>query len=152
MAGETLCLQELDFLKEISNSLKILTGPNSEFRGTIGNWSYRKVGRSWFFEQVVTYAGATQSIDVDFPNAIQLNRIEQVCNDATARDFSVRVFTDPALAYYIELDNQAANTALNRVIQAGAEYKYPAGSRLRLYYSNFTVGKTVTIRVQVDEL
>ncbi len=148
------CSRSIELLESINKSLESInkTFERGSIRGRNGSWSFEKVGKSYFFEQVVAFAGATMNVDLDFPKSLQLNRIEQVFNDATARDFSVRVFTDASLAYYVELDTQAANVSLNRVIQAGAEYKYPSGSRLRLYYSSFTAGKIVTIRVQVDEL
>ncbi len=150
------CPKAIELLQSIDATLKYLQRayviPISIRGREVGGWTFEKAGKSHFFERVVTFAGTTMSIDLDFPKSVQLNRVEQVFNDATARDFSIRVFTDPSLSYYIELDTQAASTALNRVVQAGLEYKYPSGSRLRLYYSSFTVGKTVTIRVQVDEL
>ena len=149
---ESACLQELTHLENMENYLKQLVGGGSGFRGSSGGWSYLKVGKSWFYEKTVVYTGSEENHDIDFPVSVQLNRIEQVWNDATARDISVRVFTDPSLSYYVELRQSVSNTLLNQIIQVGAEYKYPAGSRLRMNYQNTTGAKTVTIRVQVDEV
>ncbi|KPQ42201.1 MAG: hypothetical protein MPEBLZ_03251 [Candidatus Methanoperedens nitroreducens] len=145
----------LDILKSIDKSLKeikdALSIDNHE-RGSYQGWDYYRIGKSLFFIQTLTYAGATMTLNLDFTKAVQMNRLEQVWNDATARDLSLRMYSNASNSAYVELDNAAANTALNRIIQAGIEYKYTAGSRLQFYYSNFTVGKTVTIVVQADEL
>ena len=147
------CLQELEWLKSIDARLKLLVTPESSgYRGNKGSWTYYKVRNSFFYEQIVTYTGATQNVDLDFPNASQLNRIEQIWSDATARDFSCVVYTDPSLSSVIQLDTQVTNTATSRLLQLGSEYKYPSGSRLRIIYANTTISKTVTIRIQVDEL
>jgi hypothetical protein len=148
---ENPCLQELDILKSIDGSLKNLIS-NGSFIGSTGSWKYLHVGKSWFFEQVVTYPGAAISTDLILPMSIQLNRIEQIWNDATIKGFSIRVFTDPSLASYIELDTQTGNTATSRLVQLGTEYKYPAGSMIRIYSGVNTATKTDTIRIQVDEL
>ena len=148
---ESPCLQELSILQNINESLKKLVSSES-YIGQSGSWKYLHVGKSWFFEQVVTYPGAAVSNDLILPMSIQLNRIEQIWNDATAKDFSIRVFTDPSLASYIELDTQTANTATSRLVQLGNEYKYPAGSLIRIYSGANTINKTDTIRIQVDEL
>lgn len=92
------------------------------------------------------------TINLDFPRAIQLNRVEQKFNDATARDISVRHYSDPSSTVYVEYLNLAADVSTNKIIQAGNEYKYGRNSRLQLYYANFTAGKTVEITVQADEL
>lgn len=145
------CLAQTAILRSIDSGIKKITARDTE-RGDKDGWSYLRVSKSWFFEQTVTYAGSAQSVDLTIVRAFQLNRIEQVWNDATARDFSIRMYTDPSLSFYAELDKQTANTALNRIIQAGTEYKYPASSRLRCYYENTTAAKTCRVRVQVDEL
>jgi len=138
-------------LLSIDKSLKSLV-PNGSIRGSTNGWTYLHVGKSWFYEKVVTYNGSANTQDLDFPVSVQLNRIEQVWNDTTTKDFSVRVYTDPGLAYYVELDTQTGNTATSRLLQLGSEYKYPSGARLRIYSGTNTNAKTDTIRVQVDEL
>ncbi len=120
-------------------------------RGTTNGWNYLKVGKSWFYERVVTYAGAANTQDIDFLKSVQINRIEQIWDDTTTKDFSIRVFSDTMISY-VELDTQTGNTATSRLLQLGTEYKYPAGSRLRFYSGTNTNAKTNTIRVQADEL
>lgn len=143
-----VCLQELEYLKQISDALN----PKAGYQGSVLGWSYVQIGYVFFYEKTVTYTGSAESHDIIFPKAIQLNRIEQIWNDATARDFSIRMMTAGSTSTYVELRAETADTGLNRITQAGIEYKYPGGSRLRMYYANTTAGKTVTIRVQVDEL
>ncbi len=145
------CDDEMRVLLSIDRSLKALV-PVGSFRGNVNGWSFLHVGKSWFYEKVVTYNGSANTQDLDFPVSVQINRIEQVWNDATTKDFSVRLYTDPGLAYYVELDTQTGNTATSRVLQLGTEYKYPSGARLRIYSGTNTNAKTDTIRVQVDEL
>ena len=142
----------IELLESIDHRLK--TGKEiGSFRGRNSEgWTTMQVGKSWFFERTITYTGAAQTIDLNISHAFQLNRIEQIWNDATSRDFSIRIFTDPSLVHYVELDTQTSNTALNRIIQAGIEYKYVAGSRLRFYFTNTTLNKTDTVRIQLDEL
>ncbi len=151
------CLEEIGILNRIATSLNNiylwLTGQlaSPTTRGTVNGWNYLRVGKSWFYERTVTYDGNANTQDIDFLKSVQLNRIEQIWNDATTKDFSVRVFSDTMISY-VELDTQAGNTATSRVLQLGAEYKYPAGARLRIYSGTNTNAKTDTIRVQVDEL
>jgi hypothetical protein len=152
------CNDEMQVLLSINNNTKLIhdmmMGLHSApgFNGNDSGWKFYHIGKSWFYEQVVTYPGAAVSVDLNLPKACQLNRIEQIWNDATAKDFSIRVFTDPSSSSYIELDTQTANTATSRLLQAGIEYKYPAGSRIRIYSGSNTATKTDTIRIQVDEL
>lgn len=145
------CNDEMLVLLSIDKSLKALV-PVGSFRGNVNGWTYLHVGKSWFYEKVVTYDGNANTQDIDFPVSVQINRIEQVWNDATTKDFSVRVFTNPSLSSYVELDTQTGNTATSRILQLGLEYKYPTGARLRIYSGTNTNTKTDTIRVQVDEL
>lgn len=152
------CLEELSWLERIAGSVQNLylyfTGQIStpSFSGNHDGWTFLHVGKSWFYSKVVTYDGNANTQDISFPRAVQLNRIEQIWNDATTKDFSVRVFSDPGNAAYVELDTQTGNTATSRILQLGVEYKYPGGSRLRIYSGTNTNAKTDTIRVQVDEL
>ncbi|MDD5616323.1 MAG: hypothetical protein PHH85_08995 [Candidatus Methanoperedens sp.] len=156
--AETLCQQELSTLQKMAASLEniylYLTGQTStpSFQGNQDGWTYTHVGKSWFFNKVITYDGNANTQDLNIPRSFQLNRIEQIWNDATAKDFSIRVFSDPANIAYIELDTQTANIATSRLVQAGIEYKFPGGSRLRIYSGANIAGKTDTIKIQVDEL
>ncbi len=150
--GIEACLQELELLKSIDASLKVLAQPITSFQEIIDGWTVTRTGKSLFYKKTITYTGSAESHDIVFPRPVQLNRIEQVWNDGIAKDFSVRIFMDPDTIYYAELDAQTTNTALNRIIQLGTEYKYPGDARLRMYYVNTTAGKICTVRVQGDEL
>lgn len=122
-------------------------------RGNTQGWTYYRIGKSWFFEQTVTFdSGSSQNVDLDFPRAVQLNRIEQVWNDATSKDFAIRFFATPDSTYYSEVVTETGNVNTSWVTQLGTEYKFTSGSRLRLNYANYTADKTVNIVVQADEL
>lgn len=134
-------------------------------KGTYNSWVGVKAGKSWFLERLVTLSGTTITINLDLidhikslqkrdvlPGAFQINRIETVFNDTTARSFSIRIFTNPAYSQYVELYSKTSDISLNTLMQAGIEYKYPAEFRIQFYYSSFTADKTVRIRIQVDEL
>ena len=150
-APKYTCNDEMAVLLSIDASLKKLIPATLEVRGTVNGWNYIKVGKSWFYERTVTYDGNANTQDIDFLKSIQLNRIEQIWNDTTTKDFSVRVFSDTMIGY-AELKNRTGSTATSDVLQLGMEYKYPAGARLRIYSGTNTTAKTDTIRVQVDEL
>ena len=146
------CLEELTILNKIEAHLSKLVNGDPGFRDNKDGWSLYRIGKSVFFQKTVVYTGSEENHSINFPLAIQINRIEQVWNDATAKDFSIRLFTDPALTSYVELAADTTNIATSRIIQAGTEYKYPAGARLTLNYQNTTGAKTCVIRIQVDEL
>lgn len=146
-----VCYQELELLKSIDKGIKALLF-SQPFQDTIDGWTRKQVGKSFFYEITVTYTGAAQTIVLNFPKPLQLNRIEQIWNDVTPRDYSIQMFTNPAVISYIELRNEVNNIALNMFIQAGNEYKYPGASCLKIYYVNTTAAKTCTVRVQCDEL
>ena len=137
-----------------NNIFLYLTGQIStpSFRGNRDGWEYLHIGKSWFFHKIVTYTGAANTCDLSFPISFQINRVEQVWNDATTKDFSIRMFSNPANSAYIELDTQTGNTYTSEILQLGTEYKYPAGSRLRIYSATNTDTKTDTIEIQIDEL
>lgn len=156
--AETLCQQELSTLQKMAANLEniylYLTGQIStpSFQDSDNGWARTRIGKSWFWSKTIIYTGAANTQDIILPVSCQLNRIEQVWNDTTAKDFSIRVYTDPGSAAYIELDTQAGNTATSRLLQLGSEYKYPRGSRVRIYSANNTNLKTDTIIIQADEL
>ena len=137
-----------------NNIFLYLTGQIStpSFRGNRDGWEYLHIGKSWFFSKTVTYTGAANTCDLSFPLSIQLNRIEQVWNDTTTKDFSIRVYSNPASSAYIQLDTQTGNIHTSEILQLGPEWKYPAGSRLRIYSATNTNTKTDTIEIQADEL
>ncbi len=122
------------------------------YRGVIDGWTYLNVGKSWFYSKTIIYTGSAENHDLNFPVSVQLNRIEHIWNDATAKDFSIQVFTDPSSAYYTVLRSAAGNINTSRWLQLGLEYQFPTGTRLRFVYTNTTATKTCTVRIQVNEL
>jgi len=122
-------------------------------RGYTGEgWSFYRKGKIWFYERSITYDGNAVSMDLQFPVATQVNRIEQIWDDATAKDAEVRVYANPSSVYYIVLDSVTANIATSRLLQLGMEYKYTASTKLRIHYATNTDTKIVTVRVQADDL
>lgn len=114
-------------------------------------WAWHRIGKSWYYNRTVTFAGTTQQIDLFLPRAVQLNRVEQIFDDATSKDYSVRIYP-AASANYAELETVTTNTDTSRVLQLGIEFKYPQSTKLSIYYSNYTVGKIVDIRIQADDI
>jgi len=147
----------LGYFASIDTSLRALLAVQAtlrvsqDMRDTMDGWSRLKAGKSWFYEKTVTYTGAANTQDISFPVSIQLNRVEQIWDDDTAKDFSVRI-GNASMSAYIELDTKTSNIATSRILQLGTEYKFPSSSRLRVYSGTNTDTKIVTIRVQVDEL
>lgn len=142
---ESALLRQEDWLKKLANA-------DGSYRGQVGSWTWVRKGKAHFFYQLVTFAGSTMNIDLTLPFVFQLNRITQVFNDATAKDFDIRVYEDPAIDAYASLLNATGNTSTSVVTQRGEEYRFETNARIRLYYSNFTADKTVRIRIQVNEL
>lgn len=154
MATSSICQEELGILRKllitVNNLYLYLTGQIStpSFRGNDSGWAYLHVGKSWFYSKTITYTGSASTQDINFPKSIQLNRIEQIWDDDTTRDYSIRVFTIPGA--YTELDTQTGNTDNNMVLRL--DDKYPSGTRLQFYSGVNTNLKTNTILIQVDEL
>lgn len=113
-------------------------------------WTVKQTGKSYFYERLVTFTGTAMDIDLNLPYPSQLNRIEQIFNDTTARDFEIRIYNSVDPAVYTTLVSDVTNTGLNRV--SYIEYKYETGTRIRIHYENITTGSTVRIKIQVDEL
>ena len=157
--------QSMCKIVDVLMSIRDKTTVPESHKTVYDSWTVIGVGKSWFLERLVTFAGTTITVNLDLllaikalqkktvlPDAFQLNRITQIFNDATSKSFSVRLYDNPACSDFVELDTQTGNTATSRLMQGGTEYKYPAEFRVQLYYSDFVIGKTVRIRVQVDEL
>lgn len=143
------CNESLEILKEIREALRAGDG---ERGNTPEGWTFYRKGKSVFYERSITYTGAAVSMDLQFPAAIQINRIEQIWNDATAKDSEIRMYANPSSAYYIVLDSVTANISTSRLIQLGLEYKYTPATMLRIHYATNTNAKIVTVRVQADDL
>jgi len=124
------------------------------FRGIQDGWNKIQIGKSLFYERVITYAGAPGPVTYQLylKNSSQVNRIEQVWNDATAKDISIRAYPNISGLGYVQLQTLTTDTNTSELLQLGTEFKYPAGARIDFVYENFTNAKTVQILLQADEL
>ena len=139
---------------QIVDSLKRLAAhfsPNKEI-GEYNGWTYEKHGKSIVYNRVVTLAGSTIEVELPFSNAIKLNRVEQYFNTTNARTFNVRMYSNIDPSAYADLDTQSGNIGTSRVVQFGAEYKYPSATKLVIDYSSYTADDKAIIQLQVDEL
>ena len=117
-------------------------------------WNAKKIGKSRIYEQQIVYAGAPGPITYSLvlETSGQLNRIEQLWDDATAKGATITVRNTPNAAYAASLQALVGNTSTSEVLQLGDEYKYSMGATLFFTYANYTDAKIVRIIVQVDEL
>ncbi len=124
------------------------------FIATIQGWTYKKEGKSIVYEQQITYSGTTTTINLDFLTAAAVKRIDQIWNDGTAKDLSVRLYSDAANIYYSELKKVLADTNTSIILSPSSdqELKFPSGGRLQFYYANYTAGKICKIVTAVDEI
>jgi len=119
-----------------------------------GIWAASRAGKSITYKYQETYSGAPGPItrQLLLEGYCQVNRIDQIWNDATAKDCEIRAFSEASNTYYSLLQDLAGNTSTSETLQLGQEYKYPMGGRLDFVHENFTNGKIMKIIVQVDEL
>ncbi|WP_143311810.1 hypothetical protein, partial [Candidatus Methanoperedens nitratireducens] len=126
------CHESLNLLEKILNALQILTGEKESVERqqiyNFGVWTAKRKGKNVSYEYSAAYAGTTTDLIIDFPKTSQINRIEQMWNDATAKDFDLRTYREGNSAYYTSLNTKAANVDTSIINQLGAEYKYPAGA------------------------
>jgi len=117
-------------------------------------WNAKKIGKSRIYEREIVYAGAPGPITYSLvlETSGQLNRIEQLWNDATAKDATITIRNTPNAAYSASLQALAGNTSTSEVLQLGDEYKYSIGATLTFSYANYTNAKIVRVIVQVDEI
>lgn len=136
-------------------SLKSLVGdPSQNTRYDYGVWTAKRKGKSVVYEYQFVYAGVTTTINLDFLRAASVGRIDQIWNDATAKDISNRIYSDAGNAYYSELKAVLADTNTSIILSptSEGELKFPVGGRLQFYYANYTAGKICKIVVAVTEL
>lgn len=149
------CLQELEWLKSMDASLKLLVTPESKtYYSIVDEWSVVQVGNAYEYQKQVTLTGAAQNIDLTIPFAIQLNRVEFFSDDETAKSFSLRVFSGSVPpTSYAELVTLTADTNIPILVQIGDVYKYlQSPIKIRVAVSASTAGKILTIKVACDKL
>ncbi|VVB86227.1 Uncharacterised protein [uncultured archaeon] len=117
---------------------------------TRNNYSAFRIGKSWFFNQNITFAGTVMDIQLTNINAMVYNKISLSFDDATAKDFDIRGYPEASSSAYEDLDNKTADT--NQFVLVATDYKMPPSSVLLIHFANFTVGKKCSIRIQGDEI
>lgn len=149
------CLQELEWLKSMDASLKLLVTPESKtYYSVVDGWNVAQVGNAYEYQKQVTLTGAVQNIDLTIPFAIQLNRVEFFSDDTTAKSLSLRVFSGNITpASYAELVTVTNDTNISILQQVGSEYKYlQTPIKIRVAVSASTAGKILTVKVACDKL
>lgn len=116
-----------------------------------GQWTEkRSVNFQVLYEQIVTYAGSTMTLNLDFQANVMLNRIEMISSDNTAKTFEIREYTDyNADSYYNLLKSSTANQD-TRWFRSYDNHFMPAGSRIQFYFSGFTAAKTIKLIVATE--
>ncbi len=117
-----------------------------------GVWTVKRAQNyDVLYEHKVTYAGTTTTIDLDFMENVRLRRIEMVHDDNTVKTYEIQLFNDyEKNSSYNILKSSTANQ--DTTWMQGYDLFMPAGSRLRFYFSNYTVGKINSIAVGVEEV
>lgn len=124
--------------------------PDQEaIRGYDNGWNYLFIGKSLFFNQTLTFSGTTVTLNIDFPKAVTLNRLFMSFNDATAKDFDIRIYAIPG-TYYVSINTKTGD--INTSVVDLTDIKIGAFGRISIVFSNYTAGKITSIDVQADEL
>lgn len=131
---------------------RVVDGKKVGFR-QYGAWTEkRSINFQVLYEQIVTYAGSTMEINLDFQVNVMLNRIEMISSDNTAKGFEWRAYTDYNHDSYYNLIGKGIANQTTRILQMYEKEFMPAGSRIQFYFDNFTAGKTNKIIVGVEEV
>lgn len=130
---------------------KIINGRKVGYRD-YGIWQEKRGGGyDVTYEHTETYAGSTTNLNLDFKTQVMVKRIELVWNDATARDYEIRMYSDKDNSiYYSVIRTEIANTKTSTIISL--DFVYPAGSRLQFYFSSYTAAKINKILIAIEEL
>ena len=138
-----------DVLKSIDTSL--IPTFSGSFQDIYQNWTRKRINRSWFYEQTVIFAGSTMTVNLDFPQASNLNYVVMMFGSAVSRDFAIRMYMNPNDTLYAEIRTGTGNTGTD-YRTCKLEEKYPTAARLQLYFANYTPGESVKIVVQADDI
>lgn len=141
---EEICLQELELLKKIADEAPY-------FEDQTQGWNRKQKGKTVIYEQTITYAGSTQSVELAFEKMVQVNLITLVWNDGTSKDYYIRAYPARS-AYYATVDYATSSTDTDTIIQTGNEYDLMPGAKLQFYFENYTAGKICQITVHTEEL
>jgi len=153
-----VCLQDMDCKLEsiysILDDIKLALGGASSgglSYDTYQTWARIKKGASTWYEQTLTFAGSTMTVQLDLPVGQILNDIVLIFDDATSRDFQMRAYTNPADGMYAQIRSETSNTGTDYRACSIRE-KFPINSRLELYFANYTVSKRCKITIQADDI
>lgn len=137
-------------------------------QGDYEGWDYKQVevtevGKDgeiikkvqWEFHRNVTHDGNAQTISL--PTArfssigFQINRIRQLWNDTTSKDFEIRVYGGLENQYDL-IRKYTSDTTQSDIMPGGEFFIYLKTSKIDFVYANTTNGKTVDITIQLEEL
>lgn len=104
------------------------------------------------YEITATYTGSNTTIDLDFPENVELQYYGLIWNNATAKDLEIRVYADYRINDYYNLLYKNTNYTIDKRMEREINTFMPAGTRLRFYFENYTVGNIVTAVVGVREV
>ncbi len=154
--------QIADNLKQIMAAIKYFAEPKSVYQRNENGWTIRQVGKDLFYERIITYsAAATLTLNLPTTRSFQINRIEQIwvaadgiTPDATAKDISIRLYSDIASPIFSELKSVSGdtNTDMFTIPTFESELKMTPTGMLQFYYANYTATHKVKIVVVITEL
>ncbi|HWQ95918.1 MAG TPA: hypothetical protein VN368_00960 [Candidatus Methylomirabilis sp.] len=132
---------------------RVVNGKKVGFR-QYGIWTEkRSINYQVLYEHTETFAGSTTTLNLDFFVNVNIQRIELIYNDSTAKDYEIRIYSDyNSDSYYNLLDKGTSNQDTPLMNYDPMSGMMPAGSRLQLYFSNYTAGKIVKIVVGAEEI
>jgi len=115
-------------------------------------WQLKQINGKKTFNQVVTFAGSTMSIELPISGSISLKRIEQWYSSSDVKTFNVRMHSQINPDAYAELDSVSANADISHIIDMGEGYVYLTPTKLVFNFSSYTIGDKVNLQVQLEEL
>lgn len=133
----------------VSTQLNDMTRSITDNRGI---WEHEQKGKSHFYTHQKTTASASETYNLDFPVAQQLNHIWIAWNNATSKSYDIRIYNDPSVAYYVSLNKKKGDTNTSMFQQGGAEFKFQAGARISIVTTSVTPGQIIRVVIQADEI
>jgi hypothetical protein len=127
---------------------------NTQINQNQDRWTVKKTGKEYTFEQTLTYTGSTATVNLQFDRRMSVKRIDQIWDDATAKDIDVRIYSDASSVLYAVLLNATTNTDTSKITSAltESELSFAPNGKLQFVYANNTVAKICKIVVIAEEL
>lgn len=144
------CTELYALLNRIANLLDPTVQGSS--RDTYGDWTRERKGCHWFLERTVTYATDPTTFDITFSNAMMVQYIEQIWDDDTAKNFSIRKYTSPGSTVYSDWNTKTLNQDTSDITLFTDGLLISSGSRIKIIHDTLTAGKITTVKIQVDEI